>query len=290
MELPTSWQEAAARIAASPQARLVYVLGETASGKSTLCRYLGGELRRGFRTAYVDCDPGQSVVGPPGSLGLLLYASAGTPPKGERSWLRFVGATSPESHLLETAAGIRRLLDKALESGAQKVLLDSSGFLAGQQGRLFQVSLIELLQPQLLLALQGGPALERVLAVFRRHPAVQTIPLAVAASAAQKSPAQRRQYRQERFARYFSGAVESQLSLRGLALQGDLPNLREPERFRNLLCAPCDAEGYALCLGILRELDATGARVRLRSPPFAPADVASFCFGSLRLEESGLEL
>src|SRR5579864_2236819 len=80
---------------------LLFLLGTTNSGKSTLITWLSNELiKTGSRVAIVDTDIGQSHIGPPGTIGLAL------PDQPFRSLesldpiaLHFVGATSPPRHL-----------------------------------------------------------------------------------------------------------------------------------------------------------------------------------------------
>jgi len=71
------WDDLVAGILRSDAPERVYVVGATDSGKTTLCRYLVDEAAARTRTAYVDCDTGQSRLGPPTTEGMALYP--GTP-------------------------------------------------------------------------------------------------------------------------------------------------------------------------------------------------------------------
>jgi len=53
--------------------RIVYVLGSTDRGKTTLCRNIISRFSQRELVAYLDLDPGQSTIGPPATLGLALY-------------------------------------------------------------------------------------------------------------------------------------------------------------------------------------------------------------------------
>lgn len=288
MDFPEAWIKAAAAIAASPALRILYVIGETSTGKTTLCRFLLSQLRRNFPAAYIDCDPGQSVIGPPGCVGLSLFPQPGQ--DRQVNYLRFVGATSPEDHQLQTAVGIKRLEDQALELGAQKVILDSSGFISGSSAHEFQVNLIDLLRPDALLSLEKGIAIERLLATFKRRRKLQVFRLPISPAAVEKTPVQRKSHRRDSFQGYFRASQERQVNLRGLGLHGQVPDLRKAERYRSLLVALCDSEQFVVSVGIILSVDLDKGTMRLFSPPFDPDRVCSLRFGSVYLSESGEEI
>jgi polynucleotide 5'-kinase involved in rRNA processing len=98
------------------QDAVVYLLGAIDTGKSTLCRFLVEELSQETVSAFLDCDTGQSTIGPPGTVGLALYRDGNRDPF--RTALRFVGSTSPSGHLIQEMAGASRLLQLAREGDA----------------------------------------------------------------------------------------------------------------------------------------------------------------------------
>ncbi len=197
--------------------------GLTDSGKSTLCRFLVDELKGRFTVAYVDCDTGQSVVGPPATMGLAMHGgSAGSP----APYLRFVGSISPAGHLLQTVTGAKRLTEKASEAGASVAVIDSPGFVYGGAAFefQFQFQLIDLLQPTHIVALQRSRELERLLANFRRHPgiAIHRRP-GISPAVVPRTATERRAYREARFRMYFAEAGPRKISLRRLGLHGGSP-------------------------------------------------------------------
>jgi polynucleotide 5'-hydroxyl-kinase GRC3/NOL9 len=58
------------RLEENTEKQLIYVIGGIDSGKTILCRFLAERLSVKHKTAYINCDPGQSVIGPPASLGM----------------------------------------------------------------------------------------------------------------------------------------------------------------------------------------------------------------------------
>jgi polynucleotide 5'-hydroxyl-kinase GRC3/NOL9 len=141
------------------------VLGGPDTGKSTLCRYLVFQAYlKGHQAALVDLDLGQSHLGPPATLGLGLFpprrpGDDALHPEG----LYFIGRTSPVGSILEVVVGCRVLVDLALSRGYPRVVVNTSGLIQGPGALRLKRAQAELLQPTLLLALQGDQELEPLL-------------------------------------------------------------------------------------------------------------------------------
>ncbi|MDK2889783.1 MAG: polynucleotide 5-hydroxyl-kinase [Methanoculleus sp.] len=272
------WDDLVAAFPGSDAPESVYVVGGTDSGKTTLCRYLVDEAAARTRTAYVDCDTGQSRLGPPTTEGMALYP--GTP----EPYLRFVGSTSPGGHFIQTLTGAKRLVEKAAECSARATVIDSPGLVAGGVGTEFQFQMIDLLRPTRIVALQRGRELERLLANFARHPEIAIHRVPVSPAAVARTATGRRCYREERFAFYFADARSQEVLLRGLGLQGRVPDMRNQRGVAGRLVSLNDAENFVLALGIVEDLHPGGRRLEVFAPPFDPAAVASVKFGSIYLD------
>ncbi|NLM81982.1 MAG: AAA family ATPase [Candidatus Methanoculleus thermohydrogenotrophicum] len=283
------WEELTAAILRADAQDRIYVIGSTNSGKTTLCRYLINETAEHMRTAYVDCDTGQSTIGPPTTEGMVLYPLSPAEPPGQVH-LRFVGSTSPGGHFLQTLTGAKRLVEKAAQLGADATIIDSPGLVFGGVGIEFQVQMIDLLHPTRIVALQHGRELEPPLANFARHPAITIHRIPVSPAAVVRTATERRRYREERFAAYFAGAQSREISLRGLGLQGRVPDLKNPHGARRRLISLNDCDNFTLVLGIAGEIHTRQRLLTVFAPHFDSAAVASVRFGSLNLDldaESG---
>jgi polynucleotide 5'-hydroxyl-kinase GRC3/NOL9 len=276
------WEELAATLAAGEGPERVYVVGSTDSGKTTLCRYLADAVSARVRTAYVDCDTGQSRLGPPTTEGMAICP--GMPEPSDRPYLRFVGSTSPGGHFVQTLTAAKRLVEKAAELSAGAVIIDSPGLIAGGVGTEFQFQMIDLLRPTQLVALQRGRELERLLANFARHPGVTIRRLPISPAVVTRTAIGRRRYREERFRTYFADARPQEVSLRGTGLQGRVPDLRNPRGIRGRLVSFNDPENFSLALGTVWELYPQERVIEVLAPPFDHAAVASVRFGSLSLD------
>ncbi|UCG50441.1 MAG: GTPase [Candidatus Latescibacterota bacterium] len=281
------WRELVSALESDASWRSLVVVGTVDSGKSTLCRFIGAHFAHQFRTAAVDCDPGQSVLGPPTTLGFAWEPLATDQPVA----MRFIGSTSPAGHYMQMLTGIRRLADRAVELGAERQIFDSSGYPATQIGKEFFFQKLDLLAPDHVAALQEDDELEPLLRLFagRAKPRIHRLP--ISRSVIGRNQATRRVYRQEKFKRYFKDGFEQMLALDRVGLRGVTQALEVSVNWRNRLVGLCDADGYAVVLGILKQVNRDRSRVWLHGPPFKNDRIASVELGSVRLDHrSGREI
>lgn len=261
--------------------RIIYVLGSTDRGKTTLCRELIRRLSLRGQVAYLDLDPGQSTIGPPATLGLAFYRNDEEIP-GERC-LRFAGSTSPRGHLLPILVGAKRLLERALASGSRAVIIDSPGYIHDDVAIEFHLYLIDLLQPDHLVAIQEGDELEPILAHFRGHPGMVSHRFPPSPLARARGSGERTRYRDGKFREYFFGATLQELPLEGLGIHGRIPDSFHPDHWQGLLVALCDPEQWVVALGVVESIDLTTNTLRIRSPEFDPAKIMSIHVGAVRV-------
>jgi polynucleotide 5'-hydroxyl-kinase GRC3/NOL9 len=234
LDLPPDWEAALARAEAASR---VVVLGPTDAGKSSFIRAL---LARRPGWPLVDLDPGQKMVGWPGttSLGRL-----GAEPGLDRFvWL---GSTAVGGFNRLVAAG-------AALAGEGPFVANTSGYVRGPGARL-QAMTVAALRPDLVVAIAPPPEIAGLadLAIER------------SSRARRKSPAARRAVRQAAFERALAGAVE-------LALPGRFdPSPPAPfESTARPVCCLADAAGEDMVLGLL-----LGERLLAVPPPRPPAKV-----------------
>lgn len=226
LDITPAWEDAAQRFLET--AGVTLVLGGPDAGKSTLCQYLVSRAyAAGEPVALVDLDLGQSHLGPPGALGLGLF-----PPRfpGDRSLfpegLYFIGQTSPVGAILEVAVGCRVLVDLARAQGVGRVVINTSGLVRGVAAHRLKQAEVELLQPQLLLALDREGELSPLLRTLGHGS--QTLLLPVSSRAVRRSFEERRRYREERFRRYLEQAQPLDFFLKEVVWQGPLLGWGEP--------------------------------------------------------------
>jgi polynucleotide 5'-hydroxyl-kinase GRC3/NOL9 len=127
--------------------------------------------------------------------------------------LHFVGTTSPAANLLGALAGTRRMLDRARAAGFQRVVVDTSGLVAGRLGRVLKQAKIELTDPDVLLCLERTDECDHIVGGYAAgaRPAVLRLPASAQARA--RSAEDRRRHREQRLHAYFAGARPLALDL-----------------------------------------------------------------------------
>lgn len=282
-DIPASWERLHTFLAGR-KSPVAYVLGQGDAGKSTLCRFLASSYAG--PVAYLDADTGQSTIGPPATDGLAICT--GKPSRVRETFIRFVGSTSPQGHQLQHLVATARLLPLAREQGAGPVLIDSPGFIEGPVAEEFQVRMIDLLHPDLVIAIQKGHELDGILANFRSRTGMTTISIAPSQYARRRSRVWRARYRQALFRAYFSGHRAAEIPLEGKGFHGKIPGSFRDADWQNLLVALCDPDMLVVSLAIVEGLDLAGGVLEVRVPPLDLSRVASVQVGSIRLEP-GLE-
>jgi polynucleotide 5'-hydroxyl-kinase GRC3/NOL9 len=275
------WEDLVSEMKSRPEA-VVYLMGDTDTGKTTLCRYLVEELSAEATTAFLDCDTGQSTIGPPATAGMALFEAGD--PEPFLTALRFVGSSTPSGHLIQEMAGASRLRELARANDASFTVIDSPGWVAGLVAGEFHIRMIDILLPDLIVALCRGTELESILANFRDHLRIQIRRLPPSPFVQVRTRGWRARYRSDRFREYFTGAVSWEIALEGTGFHGRMPETFRDEDWRGLLVALCDAEMMVISLAIVETLDIVRGIIRFRSPVRDLEGVSSIQVGSLYLD------
>jgi polynucleotide 5'-kinase involved in rRNA processing len=261
------------------------LLGGLDSGKSTLARRIARRaVDDGLVAGLLDADVGQSTVGPPATVGLKLARSATdleTDALARADYLAFVGATSPQGHLLPLVTGARLLLDRARESGAEVVVVDTTGLVSGVYGQVLKFHKVAVLQPELVVGLARGEELEPLLGVIRRFHPAEVRSLEVHPDVVPTSVERRAAAREESMRRYFADPLH-RWRVKPTVFMPALPALFDLSVLDRLVVGLSDGKGRTIGLGYLEYLAEEGA-LRLISP-VAEAPKA-LILGSVRLED-----
>ena len=188
---------------------MTLVVGAVDTGKSCLCAFLACSLaERGFKTAVVDADVGQSDIGPPTTVG-LGEASPEVSSLSECKVLalHFVGHCSPEGFLLPTLVGTVRLAKEALEQGFEQVIVDTTGLVHGP-GRSLKLAKATLLQPKHIVFIERGEELSALRAWLPSACDAEVHVLKPSPKVRERSREERRERRKVLFSAYFEGARE----------------------------------------------------------------------------------
>ena len=260
----------------------VLLLGSVDTGKTTLARFLWKQAKQhALARAWLDLDPGQNFLGLPTTLSLCIqqiYAS---------KWRRyFVGNTSPRGFMLPMLTGAQRLLQYARKQHARFCLIDTCGFITPEGGgRSFKNTLIELLRPQWILALQREQELEPILQCWEHHSHFRILRLPVTAEIQHKPPMFRRISRTAKLRAYFARATLLRFDLRHIDLFDYHP--LETGRLIGLL----DQDDFLLDLGIIQQTHLAHSLLEVWTPRRSTQDVCAIRTGRLKLNpHTGEEL
>ncbi len=220
------------RLRALPRGAVVLVLGGTDHGKTTWVKDTAQALAAGgLNIGVVDCDIGQSEIGPPGTVG-AAFAAAGTefkslrdlPPLGGY----FVGAVSPVRQILTVCTGAVSMARVAKRAKPDLVLVDTDGMVTGGAARAYKKKLAELLLPQVVVALTRKSEMDPLLALFSHLDAPEVWRVPVPPEARRKTPATRTTRRAARFLSTMDGARSQTFTLDEVALTNTGLGLGEP--------------------------------------------------------------
>ncbi|GIV20676.1 MAG: polyhydroxyalkanoate depolymerase [Armatimonadota bacterium] len=216
---PPEWEQALQTLAA--QRARVMVLGARDVGKTTFTALLANrQLAHGIRVAVVDADVGQSEIGPPTTIGMgLVEVPIPTLHAVVPRAIYFVGSNTPRGRMLETVSGVRAMVARAQEAGAESIIVDTTGFVSGAAARRLKCAKVETVRPQFVVAIQRKDELEHILRPIERRN-LKIIRLPVPESVVIKSPEMRQQRRVMRFFRYFQDARTHTFALADIACEG----------------------------------------------------------------------
>lgn len=265
-------------IASDCSIKIIYILGKSGTGKSEISRRLLTGLIKSQKTAFIEADPGQSSMGPPGTIGLRLFGQA------DEAFLRFIGDVNPVGNLLQTAVGIQRFLTRAIASGADKIVINSSGLVMSPSGHEFQFNLIDLIRPDLVIMCQEQGELEPLWQNFGRW-GIRTLQCPLKKRVRKKTDVQRREYREKKLQRYFRQAWLFRFPADSIGFHGTVPKRSKPADWENRLIGFCDKENDLIKMGILRAFHPEENQLIVYAPTFEQTSVASIHVGTMRFNQ-----
>lgn len=206
--------------ALSGKEKVILFLGKVDTGKTTAVTILANELiSKGKKVGIIDADPGQSDIGPPGTIGLgfpegKIDKLSDVPPVK----LAFVGSTSPGGQFLwPTVWGLSHLLAFSREK-RDVVLVDSSGLVTGRDGYILTKSKVLVAKPDIVFFLGDMRDYEHLVKEFSLYAKVELLPSPFGVRV--KTPEERRANRIRMWRRYFMDSMEVELAWDSLEIGG----------------------------------------------------------------------
>jgi len=223
----------------------IMVIGEIDRGKTTLCQYLLKEfLEKEATVAYMDADVGQSVLGPPTTIGASIFTHF--PDDFHKilpDFLWFVGSTSPAYYIPEVITGTGKLLQEIEKKNVKSIIVDTSGLIKGKEGKRLKFFKALLLEPDSILYLYKERDREEECIKLLEKAGFMLRRLRVGEYLKNKERMQRIDFRKNKFKRYFSGSKVLSLCKKEMVFSSS-PVLLRKGQLLGLI------EEGGLCLGL----------------------------------------
>ncbi|MBM4401106.1 MAG: hypothetical protein FJ045_04060, partial [Crenarchaeota archaeon] len=281
--IPPSWIESVkGLIGFQKKPAIAMVMGKADSGKTSFCTYLINKLVSAKQeVAIIDGDLGQSDIGPPCTVAYAFIAKPLTELyelKAENAF--FVGVTSPSEALSKTIEDLALLKAEILERTVDFVVVNTDGWVEGEEAVKYKTQLAEKLEPHVVLCIQQKNELEPLLAALK----FRKIVIDSSSAAKQRSREKRKNLREMSYAKYLTDAKVKSLPLNQLALEERTALPIKQGEWSGLLLGLYDGQRKFLGIGILREFDSV--RKTLKVFTSVSAKPASIAFGKVRLDEN----
>jgi polynucleotide 5'-hydroxyl-kinase GRC3/NOL9 len=286
-EVPGDWVDLIEAI--HREKGVALIIGAPDTGKSTLAHLLVAELcRMGNVVALVDGDIGQSVLGPPTTIGLALFDFA--PKQLDNIQLiasYFVGSITPRGHMLEMLVGTKIIADRASQLDPGIIVIDTTGFVTGETAWELKFQKVDLLKPTHLIGLQRRREIEGLLKPHQFRPDMAIHRLKIPDKIRMKSPEQRRSNRSRKFAAYFQEVKLYEKSLDGIKVVSPFKVRYRGKRLKGVLIGLNDEANFNLGLGILENLDVHRSTISFVAPELDLTKIRLIRIGSIEVDLFG---
>ncbi len=261
------------------------VIGASDTGKTTLIEGLAGLLAKEARIGIVDLDMGQSHLGPPTTIawGKIEGAFPGWENIAVERFY-FTGTTTPMGSLLPTLVGAKLLTDEAA-SLCNKVIIDTTGLIADPPGRVLKQSKIDLLAPDIVIALENAGELEDILQAFRLTVSPRIHRRKALEAARTKTPASRGLYRYQQMRSYLRRAQVRTAHLDSTAVRFTREALPfYGEYLVNRIVSFRNAQNRDTALGVIERVQENKGALLIRTPLGADEPFACIVVGKAEMD------
>ena len=286
--IPVSWERAVDEVLGRGKPVTVMVVGGVDSGKTSFCAYLANRaLKESRNVALIDADLGQSDVGPPSTIGSCSLTKPVVDPFeiGAES-ICFIGVTSPSGAVSKVVEGIAGMKEKALKRGVDILIINTDGWIVGEDAVRYKVALAKEIKPDLLVGIQEKGELTFLLGAL-----TETQNLVVESSSAvrKRDREERKLLRELGYKKYLKGARTESFSLGWIRVAGVAFGIgvRKGDE-EGLLVALHDVNESFLGIGVVEGIDYERRVIRVFTP--VREGVASLIVGRVKLDRKGREI
>ncbi|MCQ5336979.1 MAG: hypothetical protein NO475_02125 [Candidatus Methanomethylicia archaeon] len=209
--IPLCWKEAIEKIIKNDLPIKVMVIGDTDSGKTTFSVYLANiAFQYGMRVAVIDLDPGQAEISLPTTIGYgFLNNTIISMDKIPLNDAIFIGTTTPSDAPMKMIISAKKLVNDALNNNADIVIINTCGWVNGVYAREYKCSLIQIISPDFIIAIQKGNELEHIIRNFEN-----VIRITSSSASRIRSKEERKEKRENAYSKYFANSKERIIDLK----------------------------------------------------------------------------
>jgi len=285
--IPSSWKSLAEASLEMSNPKIL-TIGNTDSGKSTLCTFLANMLlEKHTRVSVIDADVGQSDIGPPGTIGLgvaeeYLSSLAELDPVS----MFFVGHTSPTPVRDKVVSGIKKLMERSSASG-DPLIINTDGWVSGEDACTFKARMINEVGPSLVAAIQTDNELDPIVEATRTPVVIVQSPTVVR----KRDREERRRLRELSYRKHLTGGIFRSLDFNRVRLVGaEVRNgrLKAASQRLHSMIGFLNEDEFLLGIGVLTGVEQKEGVMKVYTPFRGLARMIEF--GSVRLDLSGREL
>lgn len=248
-------------------------IGGVDTGKSTFVRWLANELfKAGKKPAIVDCDMGQSDIGPPTTVGMALIRKTFSEYRDlTADSIYYTGGIQPTGRLVPSLTGVVRMTEKARSLGASHILINTTGWIEGH-GAFYKQSKIDVLLPSVIGAMEHKRELRHITSAYKMMNSIRIFYLKPSPNIARRYAEERRAIRKQAFERYFTDSATLDFDGGKTGISGIRPPLNWGIISRQLV-ALIDNNGEHTALGKIMDFDDRRKIIRIYTPYKAPIEM-----------------
>lgn len=219
--IPPSWDKAYMELSTiQSKPALALVLGTVDSGKTSFCTYLVNRLLNNKqKVAILDGDLGQSDVGPPCTLAYAFVSRHITDLFNlEAKNAYFLGVTSPSRAVDKAIQGLTLLKNEILGSNPDFVIVNTDGWVEGEDAVNYKVRLIEKIEPSIIYCIQQDEKLKPLMdAIKSFHTVIIDSPQTIK----QRSRDKRRSLRELGYIKYLKNSKVQSIPMSWLKVESE---------------------------------------------------------------------
>ena len=245
---------------------ILFCLGGVDTGKSTFIRWLANELvKAGKSTAIVDCDMGQSDIGPPATIGMaVINAPFSRFRELTADDIYYMGGIQPTGQLMQCLTGVVRMVQRAGQMAASHILVNTTGWIDGY-AIFYKHAKMDALLPSVIVAMENKRELRHITAAYKMMNPLKIFYLKPSPAIVKRDTEHRRSLRKQSFENYFANAATLDFDGGKTGISGIRPPLIWGKISRQLV-ALVDSDGRHAALGKIMDFDDRRKIIRIHTP------------------------